>query len=148
MSQHFDLDLGGLEENGAVVRMPKSLNPDKEKRGEVDFITIHAPSLQGLLRLGKLVKSWNKSAEDASKSGDPTDEDALDLIDDFVTKIESLVPEVRGYDLPIDKLRKVVFLAISLATPAEMKELERRGLSVNADDKKKGSVSFTKSRGF
>lgn len=124
--KNFDLDLQALEVPKKSIRMPN---------GEVVFVS--APSLQDLLRLGKMAKNWKSLADDKGKKIDNGEK--FDLVENFVGEIEKIIPPIKGHSLSIDSLMKIVSFVMALAEPAHTKELERRGISIGGGDgKKKG----------
>ena len=138
MAQDIDLDLGAIEIPVARVRMPLTeIQKEAIKLGDTsivgDIVEVHPPSLQSLLRLGSMMKLWQKQRTEKES------DDTLEALQDFVNKIESIIPGVKGYDLSIDALMKVVTLSMSLAEPAHLKELERHGITIDNTGKKKSS---------
>lgn len=131
--QHIDLDLSTVEQPKAYIRMPL-------KKGQTtgDTVIITSPSLQSLIRLGTMMKKWQKVSSEKKEENDGVlkAEDTLSLVEEFINNIEAIIPAIKGYDLSIDNLMAVVKVAMSLAKPAQLKELERKGITVNTSKKK------------
>jgi len=145
--QHIDLDLSTVEQPQAHIRMPLNDNQKARiKKGEQnvegDTVILTSPSLQSLIRLGTMMKKWKKVSSDRKneKGGTLNAEETLDLVEEFINNIEAIIPAIKGYELSIDNLMSVVTVAMGLAKPAQLKELERRGISVNTH-KKKATIS-------
>lgn len=116
----YDLDLDTL------------VKPSKTIKLAGEAITINPPSLEELLKLSKLGGQIQKR-----QTGDKmTEEEAVDAINSLRDAFAELVPELKGKPLNVEQLLALLDLVVSMAMPSDVSELEKRGIKLDADQKK------------
>lgn len=122
----YDLDLDTL------------VKPSKKVRINGEIVEIQPPSLEELVGLAKL------GGELQSMQVDKKNMD-VDQVETAITKLRdgfaSLVPELKDHKLNIDQLLALLDLVVQTAQPNDVKELEKRGISMSDDQKKTVSGS-------
>jgi len=116
----YDLDLDTL------------VKPSKKIRLAGEAITINPPSLEELLKLSKLGGQIQKK-----QTGEKmTEEEAVEAINSLRDAFAELVPELKGKPLNVEQLLALLDLVVSMAMPSDVSELEKRGIKLDADQKK------------
>lgn len=116
----YDLDLDTL------------VKPSKKIRLAGEAITINPPSLEELLKLSKLGGQIQKR-----QTGEKmTEEEAVEAINSLRDAFAELVPELKGKPLNVEQLLALLDLVVSMAMPSDVSELEKRGIKLDADQKK------------
>lgn len=117
---NFDLDLDTLSASKKTVKIG----------GKV--IEINPPALEDLIDLaklgGKLQKYQGGQVADAEELGA--------VMDELKGGITKLVPELSEHKLNLDQLLALIDLLVDSAQPADAKELEKRGIKLDGDQKK------------
>lgn len=117
---NFDLDLDTLSADKKTVKL----------NGEV--IEIAPPALEDLIDLakmgGKLQKFQGGKVEN-------TDE-MIQVMDELKSGLVNLVPELKEHKLNLNQLLALIDLLVDSAQPADAKELEKRGIKLDGDQKK------------
>lgn len=118
---NFDLDLD-------------TLSADK-KRVKINGqgIEIAPPALEDLIDLAKLGGKLQK-IQGTGQATDP--EEMIQLMDDLKSGLVNLVPELKDHKLNLEQLLALIDLLVSSAQPADAKELEKRGIKLDGDQKK------------
>lgn len=116
----YDLDLDTL------------VKPSKTIKLAGEAITINPPSLEELLKLSKLGGQIQKR-----QTGEKmTEEEAVEAINSLRDAFADLVPELKGKPLNVEQLLALLDLVVSMAMPSDVSELEKRGIKLDADQKK------------
>lgn len=116
----YDLDLDTL------------VKPSKKIKLAGEAITINPPSLEELLKLSKLGGQIQKR-----QTGEKmTEEEAVEAINSLRDAFAELVPELKGKPLNVEQLLALLDLVVSMAMPSDVSELEKRGIKLDADQKK------------
>lgn len=116
----YDLDLDTL------------VKPSKKIKLAGEAITINPPSLEELLKLSKLGGQIQKK-----QTGEKmTEEEAVEAINSLRDAFAELVPELKGKPLNVEQLLALLDLVVSMAMPSDVSELEKRGIKLDADQKK------------
>lgn len=118
----FDLDLDTLSQDKMRVKI----------QGNV--VEFNPPSLEDLIELAKLGGKMQKF-----KGGqiDTNDADEMsEVMDALKQGIANVVPELKEYKLNIDQLLAVLTLLTDKAQATDTKELEKRGIKLDDDQKK------------
>ncbi len=116
----YDLDLDTL------------VKPSKKIRLNGEAITINPPSLEELLKLSKL-----GGAIQAKQTGKKmSEEEAVEAINSLRDAFAELVPELKGKSLNVEQLLALLDLVVKMAMPSDVTELEKRGITLDADQKK------------
>lgn len=117
---NFDLDLDTLSADKKTVKL----------NGQV--IEIAPPALEDLIDLakmgGKLQKFQGGKVEN-------TDE-MIQVMDELKSGLVNLVPELKEHKLNLNQLLALIDLLVDSAQPADAKELEKRGIKLDGDQKK------------
>lgn len=119
-NQQYDLDLDTLVKPSKTIRL----------KGEA--IVINPPSLEELLKLSKL-----GGAIQAKQTGKKmSEEEAVEAINSLRDAFAELVPELKGKDLNVEQLLALLDMVVKMAMPSDVSELEKRGITLDADQKK------------
>lgn len=117
---NYDLDLDTLSASKKTVKIG----------GQI--IEINPPALEDLIDLaklgGKLQKYQGGAVSDAEELGD--------VMDKLKAGITNLVPELASHKLNLEQLLALIELLVDSAQPADAKELEKRGIKLDGDQKK------------
>jgi len=126
---NYDLDLDTLAK------------PSKTIKIEGKAVEIKAPSLEDLISLSKLggelqhLKSGSTDAKDMD----------IEQVEEAITKLRKgfadLVPELAQFKMNIEQLLALLDFVIKMAQPNDVAELEKRGISMDNDQKKTASDS-------
>lgn len=119
--KNFDLDLDTLSADKKRVRIG----------GEA--IEISPPALEDLIDLAKLGGKLQK-VQGTGNTADP--EEMIQLMDDLKSGLVNLVPELSKHKLNLQQLLALIDLLVESAQPADAKELEKRGIKLDGDQKK------------
>lgn len=117
---NFDLDLDTLSASKKTVKIGGNI------------IEITPPALEDLIELaklgGKLQKYQGGQVADAEELGN--------VMDELKGGITKLVPELSEHKLNLDQLLALIDLLVESAQPKDAKELEKRGIKLDSDQKK------------
>lgn len=116
----YDLDLDTL------------VKPSKKIRFQGETIEIAPPSLEELLKLSKLGGQIQKKQTGEKMS----EEEAIEAIGNLREAFGELVPELKGKPLNVEQLLALLEMVVQLAMPSDVAELEKRGITLDADQKK------------
>lgn len=117
----FDLDLDTLAQSKKRVKI----------NGQI--IEFNPPSLEDLIDLAKLGGQLQKMQH-------PNQEADVDNMSDVMEKLkvglQNIVPELKDHKLNMNQLMALVNLFVDAAQPNDVKELQKRGISMDSDQKK------------
>lgn len=117
----FDLDLDTLSQNKKRVKIS----------GQI--IEFDPPSLQDLIELAKLGSKLQK----IQNEGDNVDvENMSSVMDELSNGLTNIVPELKEHKLNMEQLLALIDLFVQSAQPNDTKELEKRGIKLDGDQKK------------
>lgn len=116
----YDLDLDTL------------VQPSKKIRLDGEIIEIKPPALEELLKLSKLGGEI-QSMQSGEKM---SEEDAVAAIGKLRAAFTELIPALEGHNLNIDQLLALLNMVVKIAMPNDVTELEKRGITLDADQKK------------
>lgn len=117
----FDLDLDTLGQSKKRVKIG----------GQV--IEFEPPSLQDLIELAKLGSKLQK----IQNQGDNVDIDNMSsVMDELSSGLTNIVPELKEHKLNMEQLLALIDLFVQSAQPNDTKELEKRGIKLDGDQKK------------
>lgn len=117
----FDLDLDTLSQAKKRVKIS----------GQI--IEFEPPSLEQLIDLAKLGSKLQKF----QNMGENVDvENMSDVMDSLRDGLTNIVPELKEYKLNMQQLLALIDLFVESAQPADAKELEKRGIKLDGDQKK------------
>lgn len=116
----YDLDLDTLVKPSKVIKLG----------GEP--ITINPPQLEELLKLSKLGGAIQKRQSGEKMS----EEEAVEAINNLRAAFVDLIPELKGKQLNVEQLLALLDLVVAMAMPSDVSELEKRGITLDADQKK------------
>jgi len=116
----YDLDLDTL------------VKPSKTIRLGGEAIVINPPSLEELLKLSKLGGAIQKKQDGKKMS----EEEAVEAINSLRAAFADLVPELKGKPLNVEQLLALLDLVVKMAMPSDVTELEKRGITLDSDQKK------------
>lgn len=117
----FDLDLDTLGQSKKRVKIG----------GQV--IEFEPPSLQDLIELAKLGSKLQK----IQNQGDNVDIDNMSsVMDELSNGLTNIVPELKDHKLNMEQLLALIDLFVESAQPNDAKELEKRGIKLDGDQKK------------
>jgi len=117
----FDLDLDTLSQNKKRVKIS----------GQI--IEFDPPSLQDLIELAKLGSKLQK----IQNEGDNVDvENMSSVMDELSNGLTNIVPELKEHKLNMEQLLALIDLFVQSAQPNDTKELEKRGIKLDSDQKK------------
>lgn len=126
-----DLDLSTLVQAKKRVKMPDG-----------NIIEIAPPALETLLKVAKI------GADMQEVQGNLTELDeqkAIDLYANLTKAFKELVPELADADLNYEQTFALLDLVVQMAMPSDLKELEKRGITLSTDQKKILQNSVNKS---
>ena len=115
----FDLDLDTL------------VKPSKKVKLNGEIIELEPPTLEELVKLAKLggelqgMDTSNLNADEVS-----------DVIDKLNAGIRDVMPALKDVKLNIEQIIAVIEMMVDYATPNDTKELEKRGVKLDGDQKK------------
>lgn len=121
--QTFDLDLDTL------------VKPSKKVKLNGQIIELEAPSLEELVKLAKLggelqgMDTSNLNADEVSA-----------VIDKLNAGIREVMPALADVKLNIEQIIAVIEMMVDYATPNDTKELQKRGIQLDGDQKKTPSA--------
>jgi hypothetical protein len=117
----FDLDLDTLGQSKKRVKIGGSV------------IEFDPPSLQDLIELAKLGSKLQK----IQNQGDNVDIDNMSsVMDELSNGLTNIVPELKEHKLNMEQLLALIDLFVQSAQPNDTKELEKRGIKLDGDQKK------------
>ena len=122
-STEYDLDLDTLSQSKKTVKIG----------GKV--IEFDPPSLEDLIDLAKLGGQLQK-IQTAQKNGDTNIDDMSEIMDKLRNGLVNIVPELKEFKLNMAKLVALIGLFVDSAQPNDAKELEKRGIALDGDQKK------------
>lgn len=121
---NFDLDLDTLSKPSKIIKI--------EGKG----VEIKAPSLEDLIELAKLGGELQQLKSDQAQGAEMD----IDQVESAITKLRQgfakLVPELAQFKLNIEQLLALLDFVIAMAQPNDVAELEKRGISMDTDQKK------------
>lgn len=120
----YDLDLDTLSQNKKRVKI----------NGQV--IEFEPPALEDLIDLAKLGGKLQKyqgeqEVENVEEMGD--------VMDGLKSGLQNIVPELKEHKLNLQQLLALIDLFVQSAQPNDAKELEKRGIKLDGDQKKTAS---------
>jgi hypothetical protein len=117
----FDLDLDTLGQSKKRVKIGGNV------------IEFDPPSLQDLIELAKLGSKLQK----IQNEGDNVDvENMSSVMDELSNGLTNIVPELKEHKLNMEQLLALIDLFVQSAQPNDTKELEKRGIKLDGDQKK------------
>lgn len=116
----YDLDLDTL------------VKPSKRIKLGGEAIEIQPPSLEELLKLSKLGGAIQKRQAGEKMS----EEEAVEAINNLRAAFADLIPALKGKALNVEQLLALLDMVVSMAMPSDVSELEKRGIKLDADQKK------------
>ena len=119
-SSTYDLDLDTL------------VKPSKRIKLGGEAIEIQPPSLEELLKLSKLGGAIQKRQAGEKMS----EEEAVEAINNLRAAFADLIPALKGKALNVEQLLALLDMVVSMAMPSDVSELEKRGIKLDADQKK------------
>lgn len=117
--QTFDLDLDTL------------VKPSKKVKLNGEIIELEPPTLEELVKLAKLggelqgMDTTNLNADEVST-----------VIDKLNEGIRDVMPALKDVKLNIEQIIAVIEMMVDYATPNDTKELEKRGVKLDGNQKK------------
>jgi hypothetical protein len=118
----FDLDLDTLSQQKKRVKI------------QGNIVEFSPPSLEDLIELAKLggqVQKYQQGGLDANNV-----DDMSMLMDKLKDGLANVVPELKQYKLNMQQLLALIDLLVDSAQPADSKELQKRGIALDNDQKK------------
>ena len=115
----FDLDLDTL------------VSPTKKIRYNGEIIEVNVPDLGQLLKLSKVggeLQGFNAQ--------ETTEEQLAEALDKLRHAISELVPNLAVKELNLNQLLALLTFVTKMAVPSDVSELEKRGITLNDDQKK------------
>lgn len=116
----FDLDLDTLAQSKKRVKIAGNV------------IEFDPPSLEDLIELAKLGGQLQKYQNADVKEV----EQMSDVMDKLKNGLSNIVPALKEYKLNINQLLALIDLFVESAQPNDTKELEKRGIKLDGDQKK------------
>lgn len=120
---NFDLDLDTLSQSKKRVKIG----------GQV--IEFDPPSLEDLIELAKLGGQLQKY----QKTDTADVEGMSEVMDKLKNGLTNIVPALKEHKLNINQLLALIDLFVESAQPNDTKELEKRGIKLDGDQKKTAS---------
>jgi DNA polymerase I-like protein with 3'-5' exonuclease and polymerase domains len=128
-----------METNNSIdLDLDALTTPPKRVKINGEIIEIFAPDVQSLFEL-MAVGNKLKSSKDVKE------EDAQQVFSDFRAQIDKLIPALKGKSVSIDQLFRLIDLVSKMAIPNDLEEMEKRGITINSEQKKILSDSLEKS---
>lgn len=121
MDSTFDLDLDTLSQTKKRVKIG----------GEV--IEFDPPALEDLIELAKLGGKLQKLQ---GKENLENVDSISEVMDELKNGLINIVPELKKHKLNMNQLLALIELFVDAAQPADSKELEKRGIKLDGDQKK------------
>lgn len=119
-NNNFDLDLDTLSADKKTVRI----------NGQV--LEIAPPALEDLIDLAKMGGKLQKFQGGQVENVD----EMVAVMDELKAGLVNLVPELKEHKLNLNQLLALIDLLVESAQPADAKELEKRGIKLDGDQKK------------
>ena len=120
----FDLDLDTLSQAKKRVKI----------NGEV--IEFDPPALEDLIEVAKLGGQLQKIKSQQATGDDVDAEQMSDIMDKLKNGLSGIVPELKDHKLNMLQLIALIELFVDSAQPADTKELEKRGIKLDGEQKK------------
>lgn len=117
----YDLDLDTLSQDKKRVKIGGNV------------IEFDPPSLEDLIDLAKLGGKLQKYQ--GQEAVDNIDE-MSDVMENLKTGLSNIVPQLKEYKLNMQQLLALIDLFVDSAQPNDAKELEKRGIKLDNDQKK------------
>lgn len=113
----FDLDLDTLA--------------DKPKRVKFmgEAIEVPIPDVRDLFKMADLLGDYEKIKDTDTK-------EVIGKYEILRTQIDKMVPDIKGKTLNFSQVVAITDLLVKSATPADISELEKRGITLDTDEKK------------
>lgn len=124
-SNTYDLDLDTLSQDKKRVKIS----------GKV--IEFQPPALEDLIDLAKLGGKIQKFQGDTDVENV---EEMSDVMDKLKVGLVNIVPELKEFKLNLPQLMALIDLLVDSAQPNDQKELEKRGIALDGDQKKTASA--------
>lgn len=115
--KQFDLDLDTLVDSGKLIKL----------NGKT--FTAYSPDLGELLKIIKISKSFQANP-DASEEG------AIQIVEQIKIVLSKSIPGLENESLTIQQLFRLVEFLAELSVPKDLAELEKKGITMSASQKK------------
>ena len=120
----FDLDLDTLSQAKKRVKI----------NGQI--IEFDPPALEDLIEVAKLGGQLQKIKSQQATGDDVDAEQMSAVMDKLKSGLAGIVPELKEHKLNMLQLIALIELFVDSAQPADTKELEKRGIKLDSDQKK------------
>lgn len=105
--------------------------PSKNVRLNGKVVEVRPLEVGELFRLHRLGKDFQQVDTD-----NMTEEQATEAFKALHDGFTEFIPDLKGQTLSIDQLFALLDLVINMAMPSDIEELEKRGITLSADQKK------------
>lgn len=121
-----DLDLDTLVRPKKKIRMPGGT-----------VIEIEPPDLETLFKLAKMGGDLQKAKTELEQTKEDLDADKADeLYKKMKAAFIEVIPQLKDYKLDFDQIFKLLDFIVNLSMPADVSELEKRGIKLDSNQKK------------
>lgn len=120
----FDLDLDTLSQSKKRVKI----------NGQI--IEFDPPALEDLIEVAKLGGQLQKIKAQQATDDNIDAEQMSEVMDKLKNGLTGIVPELKDHKLNMLQLIALIELFVDSAQPADTKELEKRGIKLDSDQKK------------
>ena len=119
------------------------VRPSKKVRLAGQIITITPPDLETLFKVAKIGGELQQAQKSLS---DLDEEQAVELYNNLREAFDQLIPELKGHKLSYEQIFALLDMIVDMSMPADVSELEKRGIKLDADQKKILKDSLNRSR--
>lgn len=119
------------------------VRPSKKIKLGGEIITIAPPDLETLFKVAKM--GGDLQAAQANLT-DVDEQKAVELYQTLREAFEELIPALKGKNLTVEQVFALLDMIVDMAMPADVTELEKRGIKLDDDQKKILKDSLNRSR--
>lgn len=122
-----------MTQNNSKVDLDLDVLAKQSKHVKLNGKTIEVRPLEvgELFSLHKLGKDFQNVNTD-----DMDEEKAVQAVEALQGGFERFIPDLKGQKLSLDQMFALLDLVIEMAMPSDVEELEKRGITLSADQKK------------
>lgn len=128
---------------GVDLDLDTLVRPSKKIKLGGQIITITPPDLETLFKVAKIGGELEKAQKSLS---DLSEEQAVELYNNLREAFDELVPELKGHKLSYEQIFALLDMIVDMSMPADVSELEKRGIKLDSDQKKILKDSLSRSR--
>jgi len=128
---------------GVDLDLDTLVRPSKKIRLGGQIITITPPDLETLFKVAKMGGELQEAQKTLS---DLDEQQAVELYNKLREAFDELIPELKQHKLTYEQIFALLDMIVDMSMPADVTELEKRGIKLDADQKKILKDSLNRSR--